>query len=139
MRFSNGQQLGPIKFAGDVVLTCLEGTFMIEDDGTTLQVRCKAETGRLFKDRPPALQRRMTRSGSDSTTARRELDEHHCRNPSCGHGDLASDDAKRRCPKDNCARSRSGAAEDGHRVPLAAAYDSHALGAREGSSLGRAE
>ena len=34
MRFSKGQQLGPLKYAGDVVVTCLNGTFEFGEDVT---------------------------------------------------------------------------------------------------------
>lgn len=33
MRFSKDQTLGPLRVDGDVVVTCLEGSFAIGDDG----------------------------------------------------------------------------------------------------------
>src|SRR5437762_1477701 len=32
MRFAAGQQLGPLNFEGDAVVTCLEGSFLVGDD-----------------------------------------------------------------------------------------------------------
>ena len=59
MRFSKGQELGPIKFEGDIVVTCLEGIFAIGDDGISavpltqvvvpegerLRMQCSSENG----------------------------------------------------------------------------------------------
>jgi len=39
MRFSKGQELGPIKFEGDIVVTCLEGIFTVGEDGLRLPRR----------------------------------------------------------------------------------------------------
>ncbi len=59
MRFSNGQELGPIHFEGDVVITCLEGVFTFGEDeisvapltqvvipeGERLRISCCSENG----------------------------------------------------------------------------------------------
>jgi hypothetical protein len=61
MRFAKGQELGPLKFEGDIVITCLEGAFAVGDDGTpaaaltqvivpegeSLRVRCSTDAGAL--------------------------------------------------------------------------------------------
>ncbi len=59
MRFSKEQQLGPLKFDGDAIATCLTGTFEIGEnatsavpltqvvvpEGETLLIRCTSEEG----------------------------------------------------------------------------------------------
>ena len=61
MRFSKDQQLGPLKFNGDVVATCLEGRFEVGDDrillptltqvvvpeGEDLRIRCTSDEGAM--------------------------------------------------------------------------------------------
>lgn len=61
MRFAKGQKLGPLKFDGDVVATCLEGTFDIGEEevsatvltqvvvpqGERLVLRCTSERGAM--------------------------------------------------------------------------------------------
>lgn len=61
MHFSKGQELGPLTYEGDVVVTCLEGTFAVGDgndgasavaltqivvpEGESLRIRCSSGAG----------------------------------------------------------------------------------------------
>src|SRR5215475_9687425 len=59
MRFSSGQELGPVKVEGDVVVTCLEGTIavgaeglpakpltqVVVPQGESLKLRCASDQG----------------------------------------------------------------------------------------------
>jgi hypothetical protein len=61
MRFSQGQKIGPIAVAGDVIVTCLDGVFEAGDQaspmtsmtqvvfaaGERLQVRCTSDEGAI--------------------------------------------------------------------------------------------
>jgi hypothetical protein len=62
MRFAKGQQLGPVEFEGDVVVTCLEGGFavgvegiaatvltqVVVPDGEVLMLRCTSDSGAVL-------------------------------------------------------------------------------------------
>lgn len=59
IRFANGQELGPLRFDGDVVATCLEGDFavgleeqiatpltqVVVPQGESLKIRCVSRRG----------------------------------------------------------------------------------------------
>jgi hypothetical protein len=59
MRFFKDQVLGPLRFKGDVIVTCLEGNFVVGDEGIlanaltqvvipegeSLNIRCTSEEG----------------------------------------------------------------------------------------------
>jgi hypothetical protein len=61
MRFSKGQQLGPLKYEGDIVITCLEGGFVVGENGApasaltqvvlqegeTLKIVCTSDEGAI--------------------------------------------------------------------------------------------
>ena len=38
IRFSKGEKLGPLKFGGDIVITCLKGSFLIGEQDTSVTV-----------------------------------------------------------------------------------------------------
>jgi hypothetical protein len=61
MRFTGGDRLGPLNIGGDVVVTCLEGTFALGKDGVelapltqavvpegeTFDLACRSEAGAI--------------------------------------------------------------------------------------------